>query len=174
MSRRQDFHGAVGQVVQTRHFSQRNFSTPEPPESQLQAEFIKNTGISDSNREARAQLDWLMAEHRFNLPELRHAWRAGSLAWDKKRKRWYAKLRWLDLLWGGSCIAALALLLAASLTLVVMRMPLGDAMAGAAVLSVLLCGAIAYFVSETSIVPQRIARRVDEAYTRTTKSKSKS
>ncbi len=153
-------HGQVAQVIN----NYGGVSLPEPFESQLQAEFIKNTGITQSNRDARAHLEWLMHERGFHLHELRRAWRAGSLRWCQDMGQWRAQNRWLDLVWGWFGIAALAMLLAASLTLLVLRLPAGNAMFAGAAMSVLLYGGMAYFISVTSLIPQRTAAKVKRAY----------
>ena len=55
----------------------------EAPESKLQAEFAKNTGIW-CPRKAREGLEDLMANHGFMAKELEVAWRSKSLGWSEK------------------------------------------------------------------------------------------
>jgi hypothetical protein len=141
-------------------------ASPPPSESQLQADFVRNTGIKESNPAARAHLDWLMVEHGFNLPDLRRAWSAGSLRWSESARQWKAQHRRLDLIWGWCSIALLATLLVVSLVLVALRVQDGHWAAAASLLSVAFYGTVAYFVTITSIVPQRVAARVAQAYAR--------
>lgn len=168
MKRGQNFYGNVGQVLQAGSVSQ-HIAAPEPFEFQLQAEFVKATGITESNREARAHLDWLMREHGFCLRELKLAWRAGSLRWSESAKQWRGQHRLFDLTWGWGSVATLAALLVASMVLVVTRVPDSNTAAAASLLSVALYGTVAYLVMITSIVPQRVAARVAQAYATTIK-----
>lgn len=66
------------------------------PESELQALFLKHTGI-DCRREAREQFELLMLEHGFTGKELSRAWRFGSLVWSEPAKRLKPSARKTDM-----------------------------------------------------------------------------
>jgi hypothetical protein len=55
-----------------------------PPESKLQADFARNTGIW-CPKGAREKLEDLMANHGFMAKELEVAWRTKSLGWTEQR-----------------------------------------------------------------------------------------
>ena len=136
----------------------------ERTESELQADFIRITGIKDSSPEARAHLDWLMRDHGFNLAELRRAYRANSLRWCQEAREWRGQHRRLDLVWGWSGLAMLAAFLLYALASLVLRMPAGTVFLATATGCVALCAMLGYLLAITSLIPQRTAARVAVVY----------
>lgn len=79
--------GAGRDVNNNQHYTVLHLPE-QKPESQLQSEFAKRTGIW-CPKPAREWLEYLMEEHRFTAKELGIAWKAGSLGWnaDKDERR---------------------------------------------------------------------------------------
>lgn len=65
------------------------------PESQLQAEFARRTGIWCS-KPAREWLEDLMENHRFTVKELAVAWKAGSLGWHTQKDAQKIVTPWIE------------------------------------------------------------------------------
>lgn len=140
---------------------------PEPPESELQAAFRRNTGI-DCGRLERLHLEWLMRHQGFHIGELKRADRARSMRWCESDRRWRPHARWFDLVWGYTGLAAMAATLAVMLTMAILRMPAGPMVHLVAGASVAVCASVAYFWAMLTLIPQRTAMRVTKAYLRGT------
>lgn len=160
---RQSFHREIGQVVQTQNFEQV-VEAMELQEYQSQADFVERTGIKESHWQARAELNRLMREHGFNLPDLTWAHKTKALGWDKKARRWRSQNRIWDLTWGWFFVAICAVMLSAAFATAVLKMPSGGAMVLTGILATLIYGGIACIVICISFVPQKTAARVDRAY----------
>lgn len=68
---------------------------PQKPESQLQEEFYRRTGIW-CPRSAREDFEWLMATQNFTARELERAWRYRFLIWALKEQCLRANLSRID------------------------------------------------------------------------------
>lgn len=93
----QAFEGGGHQITQSGHII--NFPAISPPESQLQADFAKRTGIW-CPREARVSIELLLTDHAFTAKELAHAWRLRQLTWSRESARLFVKTPVLDALAG--------------------------------------------------------------------------
>lgn len=84
---------------------------PEHPESKLQADFYKHTGIW-CPKGAREELEYLMTHRGFTSRELLIAWRAGSLRWKEEESRLIVLTPIIEALFGWAMCLASALLYA--------------------------------------------------------------
>lgn len=161
-ARDQEFSGTVNGDVAGRDVV--NIHMPaERPESELQASFMRHTGI-DCSREARLHLERLMKHHGFTARELARAWNVGSLVWDKHSKELKSASRSLDVTvgWTGVTVMTTILMIALAETMLRISSPF---MKPALLLAACLTYALmTRFVLLATIFPQATARRVERTF----------
>lgn len=156
-----------GQTTQTGHIINCNgpstFSQEMIPESKLQAEFHRHTGIWAPSG-ARQVLEQLMTEHGFTAPKLRVAWQANNLRWDESEQALTAKTHWMEPLAGYFAVAIMCVyfLLASGLVLVSDH---NDSWRGLAAFaaSVAMFGGMLWMAVRFILMPYRVARKVQES-----------
>jgi|GEM_PF-3157440 len=99
---RQDFLGVVeggvaGRDVNHHHNNRTTVLqfTQQKPESQLQSEFARRTGIW-CPKPAREWLESLMADHQFTARELAVSWKAGSIGWHAETNEKRIVTPWIE------------------------------------------------------------------------------
>lgn len=164
----QRFNAAVHDGVAGRDYNKTVVQFPglPKPESQIQDEFAKRTGIW-CYRGAREQLETLLHDHDFTVRELAMAWRASSLSWDPITKTLRVCTPMLEV-FGAGLIIALAHTLLLSFAMVwVFSIPTVTPAATVLMGSVIAAYvSMMWFVSRRMIWPRRVALRVQRALDR--------
>lgn len=163
----QDNKNNRGQTTQTGHIFHFNgpstFSQEMIPESQLQAEFHRHTGIWAPSG-ARKVLEQLMTEHGFTAPKLRVAWQANNLRWDDTKFALTAKTHWFEPLAGYVAVAMMCLyfLLTSGLLLISEH---NDSWRGlvAFLVSAAMFGGMLWMAVRFILMPYRVARKVQDS-----------
>lgn len=158
----QEFWGPVSGGVASRDiiYQYGVVSQPEQPESKLQADFYKHTGIW-CPKGAREALEHLMEHHGFTSRELLIAWRAGSLQWKEEESHLAVLTPLIEALFSwGMCLASALFYTGYGLSFA-FRTQLHDwrPAAGLVVATAVFGGAM-YMSGRFFLWPRRIAKRV--------------
>lgn len=151
--------GSVHNIAEQMNFG----GGPEhKPESQLQEEFYRRTGIW-CPRSAREDFEWLMKEKNFTSRDLERAWRYRFLIWALNNQRLGANLSRIDKPFAHLVVTLISFMLLLPAILQVFQNPDQPVFAG-------IAGSIAAFVMllmgwfEYSLFrPRRVAIRVQTA-----------
>lgn len=133
------------------------------PESKLQADFHRHTGIW-APAAARRVLERLMTEFGFTAPKLRVAWQANNLRWDESTAALTAKTHWFEPLAGYFVVAIMCVyfVLEGGLLIVSDQKDTWRVLAAFAA-SVAMYGGMLWMVARFILMPYRIARKVQES-----------
>ena len=130
------------------------------PESQLQSEFAKTTGIW-CPRSARETFEWLMENHGFTAPELCVAWKASSLSTDADRQQIKIVTPWIEAVFGWTMLILISLFfLMLAIPLIFSNDRHNWSVLGTLTITGLVYLGMVWIVSQTSLKPRRIAIRV--------------
>lgn len=166
MTRHQDFHGDVGQVLQASSVNQYTALvqlSERRPESQLQAEFAQRTGIW-CPKPAREWLEHLMENQRFTVRELAVSWKAGSIGWSAEKDTRRINTPWLEAVFAYGLVAALGLYCLAMAVPLIWSNAEGTQWAKTAVYGLcLIYLGICWMAHRFMLWPRRVALRVQRA-----------
>lgn len=156
-----------GQTTQTGHIINCNwpstFSKEMIPESKLQAEFHRHTGIWAPSA-ARHVLERLMTEHGFTAPKLRAAWQANNLQWDESSASLVARTHWMEPCLGYFLVVIMCIyLLLEGGTLILSPSKEAWRTLAAFAAAVAMYGGMLWMAARFILTPYRVARKVQES-----------
>ncbi|NMG29336.1 hypothetical protein [Aromatoleum evansii] len=136
----------------------------QAPESQLQAEFYRHTGIW-CPREARELFEDLMKNNAFTARELAVSWRANSLRWEDEAKKVSIVVPMLEAVSGWAMVGVMLIyFLTQAVPLIFAKGGLENMTAFAA--GVVMYLGSAWMVARFILWPRRVAMRVRRALAR--------